>query len=748
MLFAHAAAAFSPFVVRDIRLEGVQRTEPGTVFSYLPVKVGEEMTDEKAAAAVRALFATGFFKDVRLEAEGDVLVVFVEERPAIASVDIVGSKEFDKDTLKKALRDQGLGESRIFDRSVLDRAEQEIKRQYLSRGKYAASVTSTVTPLERNRVGISIAIEEGDSARISRISIVGNRTFDEKTLLDQFRLSTPTWLSWYTKADQYSREKFSGDLEALRSFYLNRGYLEFSIDSTQVSISPDKEEVYLTIVVNEGRIFRVSDVRFSGQLLGRDQEFRDLVTLKSGDTFSGERLSDSTKRITDRLGQLGYAFASVNAVPEIDREKSQVAFNVLVDPGRRVYVRRINVSGNNRTRDQVIRREMRQFEDAWYDADKIRLSRERIDRMGYFKEVQIDSQPVVDAPDQVDLNVVVNEKPTGSVTFGVGLSSTDKVILSASLNQQNFLGSGKSLGVEINTSKLNRTISVSSVDPYFTPDGISRAFDVYLRTFNASFLNLGDYTLRSAGLGMRFGIPYTESDRVILGGALEANQLKLGAAPPQRYVDYVNTFGETSTAVLGNIGWVRDTRDSGFIPTRGVRHAANLEVTLPVADLRYWRATLNSQWYRPVNKDVTFALMGDVGVGRAFGGRDYPLFKNFYAGGIGTVRGYAPSSLGSSRDPVDNVALGGQTRVVGSAELQLPLPGTGNDRSFRTFLFADAGNVFPEGAIRLSDLRYSVGFGISWLSPLGPMKFSFGFPLKRQDNDRTQRLQFQVGTGF
>ncbi len=748
LLFAHAAAAFAPFIVRDIRIEGIQRTEPGTVFSYLPVKVGEEITDEKAAAAVKALYATGFFKDVRLEADGDVLVVYLEERPAIASVDVTGSKEFDKDTLKRALRDQGLAESRIFDRAVLERAEQEIKRQYLSRGKYAARITSTVTPLERNRVGVSIAIEEGDTAKIRRISIVGNKAFDEKTLLDQFRLSTPTWLSWYTRADQYSREKFSGDLEALRSFYLNRGYLEFSIDSTQVSISPDKEDVYLTIAITEGKIYRVSDVKLSGQLLGRDEEFRSLMLLKPGDTFSGERLTESTKRITDRLGQLGYAFASVNAVPEVDRDTSQVAFNVLVDPGRRVYVRRINISGNTRTRDEVIRREMRQYEDAWYDADRIRLSRERIDRMGYFKEVSIDSQPVPEAPDQVDLNVTVTEKPTGNISLGLGLSSTDKVILSASLNQQNFLGSGKSLGVEVNTSRLNRTISVTSVDPYFTPDGVSRAFDVYVRTFNAAFLNLGDYTLRSAGMGLRFGIPYTETDRIILGGALEANQVRLGSAPPQRYIEYVNTFGETAGAVLANVGWVRDTRDSGFIPTRGVRHAANLEVTLPVADLRYWRGTLNSQWYRPVTRDVTVALMGDFGVGRAFGGREYPLFKNFYAGGIGTVRGYAPSSLGSSRDPVDNVPLGGQTRIVGSAELQMPLPGTGSDRSFRTFVFADAGNVFPEGSVKLSDLRYSVGFGVSWLSPLGPMKFSFGFPVRRQENDRTQRLQFQVGTGF
>lgn len=748
LMWAQAALALTPFVVKDIRIEGIQRTEPGTVFGYLPIKVGDTLNDEKATEAVKALFATGFFKDVRLEAEGEVLVVFLEERPAVASVEIAGSKELDKDNLKRALRDQGLGESRIFDRSVLERAEQEIKRQYLSRGKYSVKVTSTITPLERNRVGVVLTIEEGESARIKSIRVVGNKVFSEDELLDQFRLSTPTWMTWYTRTDQYSREKLSGDIEALRSFYLNRGYLEVAIDSTQVSITADKEDVHITLGISEGKQYKISEIKYGGQLLGREAELRNLMLLKPGEVYSGERLSQSTKRISDRLGELGYAFANINAVPELKRDTGEVTFNVLIDPGRRVYVRRINVIGNSKTRDEVVRREMRQFEDSWYDSDRIRLSRERIDRLGFFKEVQLETQPVADSPDQVDLNVVVAEKPTGNVGFGVGVSSTDKLILTGSLNQANFLGSGKSVRFEANTSRLNRNIILSLTDPYFTADGVSRTYDFYIRTFNAEALRLGDYSLRSIGTSLRFGVPYTEFDRLFFGLGVESNEVALGPNPPLRYADYVNKFGDRALAVLGTVGWLRDSRDSAFIPTKGRYQVLNIEATLPVADLRYFKATYNHQWFYPLNKDITFALNGDFGFGRPFGGKDYPLFKNFYGGGIGSVRGYAPSSLGASRDPVDNIALGGQTRIVGAAELQMPLPGTGNDRSFRTFVFADAGNVYPLGAIDLRQLRYSVGAGLSWLSPFGPMKFSLGFPIARKEDDRTQRLQFQIGTGF
>ena len=745
---ATLAHAFEPFVVRDIRVEGVQRTEPGTVFTYLPVKVGERMTDQKASEAIRALFATGFFKDVRLEVEGDVLVVFVEERPAIASVEVTGSKEFEQDVLKRVLRDQGLAEARIFDRSVLERAEQELKRQYLSRGKYAVKVTSTITPLERNRVGIVLAVEEGESARITSIRFVGNEAFAEATLIDQLKLSTPTWLTWYTKSDRYSREKLAGDLETLRSFYLVRGYLEFAIESTEVSITPDREQVNLTIGVREGKPYKVSEIAFGGDLLGREKEFRDLVDLSPGDVFSGGKLAASTRRIRERLGDLGYAFANVNAVPRPDREKREVSFNVLVDPGRRVYVRRVNITGNSRTRDVVIRREMRQFENAWYDAERIRLSRERIDRLGYFSEVRIDTAPVPDVPDQVDLNVVLVERTTGNLTFGVGVSSTEKVIISGAIHQRNFLGTGKALSLDVNTSRITRTIAMSFTDPYFTDDGISRTVDVYTRLFNASALRLGDYRWRSNGIGLRFGVPYTEVDRLIVGMALENNQLTLGTSPPQRYVDFVNGQGKSNSALLGTIGWIRDTRDSAFIPSRGRLQSASLEFTLPALDLRYYRANYVQQYYYPLTKDYTLAFNVDLGYGRTLSGREYPPFKNYFAGGIGTIRGYEPSSLGPGRDPVDNVALGGQTKVVGSVEFQLPLAGTGNDRSFRTFFFVDGGNVFPAGSVDIGEFRYAGGVGLSWISPLGPLKFSLAYPLNRKEGDRVQRFQFQIGTGF
>ena len=751
------AWAFEPFVVRDIRVEGVQRIEPGTVFSYLPVRVGQELTQDRAAAAIRALYATGFFRDVRLEVEGDVLVVFVAERPAVASVDINGAREFSAEVIKKTLADAGLAESRIFDRSVLERAEQELKRQYLSRGLYAVRVTTTVTPLERNRVALNIQIDEGEGARIASIRFVGNEKFTDAQLLDQLRLSTPTWLSWYTKTDQYSREKLAGDLEAIRSFYLDRGYLEFEIQSTQVSITPDKEDVHLTIVVKEGERFTVSGFDFAGELLGRREEFEQLLTLRPGDTFSGSELASSRRRIAERLGELGYAFANVNAVPTVDRDARTVKFDILVDPGRRFYVRRINITGNAATRDSVIRRELRQFENAWYDANKIRLSRERIARLGFFADVRIDTQPVPGVPDQLDLTVAVTESTTGNVLFGIGTSSTEPLILSGSINQQNFLGTGKSLMLDVNTSEVSRRITLSYTDPYFTQDGVSRTFTGYTRLFNARELGLGDYSWRSNGLGLRFGIPYTEVDRLVLGGAVESNTLDLGVNPPQRYREFVEGVpgdptqpgtGRSTYALLGQIGWTRDSRDSAIVPTRGGIHQANLEVTMPVGELRYWRATYNRQAYYPITKDYTFALNLDLGYARPFGDRPFPPFKNFYAGGIGSVRGFRASTLGPGRDPVDNVALGGQTKIVGSAEFILPLPGSGNDRSFRWFVFLDGGNVFPEGSIDTSDFRFSAGLGLNWFSPIGPMKISFGLPLDREEGDELQRVQFQIGTGF
>jgi len=741
------AVAFEPFVVKDIRVDGIQRTEAGTVFGYLPVRVGETMTDQKAADAIKALFATGFFKDVRLEVEKDVLIVLVEERPAIAVVDFSGAKEFEKDVLKKALKDIGVAESRIFDRSSLERAEQELKRQYLSRGKYGLRITTTVTPLERNRVAISFKLDEGEIAKIQAINIVGNQAFKTSVLLDQMRLATPNWISWYTKNDQYSRQKLSGDLETLRSFYLDRGYMEFQIDSTQVSISADKKEVFLTVNITEGNKFTVSDVKLAGELLGREQELTRLIKLKKGEAYSGTQMNETLKALTDRLGAFGYAFANANAAPEIDRDKHQVAFTIFVDPGRRVYVRQINVVGNNRTRDVVVRREMRQFESSWYDAEKVTQSRDRVDRLGHFKEVSIETPAVTGVTDQVDVNVRVEEKPTGSFTLGAGFSSAEKLILSTGIQEQNIFGSGKSLGLNVNTSKSNTTYVVSHGDPYFTEDGVSRTIDVAHRKTNGGQLGLGSYTVKTTRLGMRFGVPTTEYDRISYGAAYEGTNLQLDSSSPANYVTYANQFGNRSNAFVLSLGWERDTRDSAISPTTGRMNRADFDVTAPLGDLRYARASYQDQYYYKISKDYTVALNGEIDYGRGFGGKPYPIFKNFYAGGIGTVRGYRDATLGprnSNGDPT-----GGASRIFGNVEFYMPMPGMGNDRSARLFGFFDVGNVYAEGQrILLSDLRYSVGIGLNWLSPLGPLKFSFGRALNRKEPEKAQAFQFMMGTGF
>lgn len=748
-LFAASASAFDAFVVRDIRVDGLQRTEAGTVFNYLPVKTSDTMTDEKASQAIKALFATGFFKDVRIEIEGDTLVVIVDERPAIASIDFVGMKAFDKDQLRKALKDVGLAESRIFDRAMLEKSEQEIKRQYLSKGYYAAKVTTTVTPLERNRVGVSFNVDENDVAKIKQINIVGAKAFSEKELLEVFALQEPGWLTWYTKNDQYSKQKLSGDLESLRSFYLDRGYLEFNVESTQVSISPDKQDIYITVNINEGAQYSVSSVKLAGNLILPDEELRKLVKVQPGEIYSREKLTDTTKAISDRLGNDGYAFANVNAAPELNKEKRDAAFTVFVDPGRRVYVRRINVTGNTKTRDEVIRREIRQMESAWYDGAKINKSRSRVDRMGYFDEVTVETPPVPGTTDQVDVNVNVKEKPTGSLMLGAGFSSTEKLVLSTSINQQNLFGSGKSLGLQVNTSKVNKVYSVSFTDPYYTVDGISRGFDFYHRTTNTNSLNyIATYDISSVGGGVRYGIPIGEDDTIALGASVDATSLSLTSSSPLIYQNFVAANGSKFNTLVGSAGWVKDTVDSRIFPTKGYMQRIYGELGLPGANLKYYRANYQFQHFWPVTRSVTLMFNGEAGVAGGYGNKDLPFWKNFYAGGIGSVRGYEGSTLGP-RDATTGNSLGGTRRLVGGLELLFAMPGMGQDKSVRPSVFLDAGQVWgKEQKISLSDLRYSVGVALSWTSPMGPLKFSLAKPFKNQPEDRLQRLQFQMGTTF
>jgi outer membrane protein insertion porin family len=749
-----AAAAAQEFVVRDIRVEGIQRTEAGTVFSYLPLRVGDRFDPDKGVAAIRALYATGLFKDVRLEVDGDVLVVVVDERPAIAALEINGVKEFDKDAVKKSLREVGLAEARILDRSLLERAEQELKRQYLGRGRYSVTIQSTVTPIERNRVNVVINVDEGEVARIRAITFTGNRAFSDGQLRDQIDLSTPGWLTWYTKRDQYARQKLAGDLEALRSFYLNRGYLDFNVESTQVAIDPGKEDIHITINLSEGERYRISGVTLAGELLGLDAELRALVDVKPGDVFNAERLNTLSKRITDRLSALGYAFASANPIPEANRERREVAFTILVDPGRRVYVRRVNISGNTRTRDDIIRREVRQYEGAWFDAEKVRLSRDRIDRLGFFEQVEVETPAVPGSLDQVDVNLNVKERPTGSIQAGAGYSSTQKLVLQASYSQQNVFGSGHAVAVEINTSRATRTLSLTHVDPYVTLDGISRSTEIYERKSNLARLGLGTVDFTSRGASMRFGVPFTEFDTVFFGLGYEGTQIGIipcdplqpfRACSPARYIDYVNQFGTRPDALLATVGWARDSRDNLLVPSRGRYQRAFAEVGTPALDLQYYRLTYQYQQFQPLTSKLTLAFNSEVGAGAGYNGKPFPVFKNFYAGGIGSVRGYDGGSLGP-RDQFGQ-PLGGTKRLNLSVEALMPLPGA--DRTLRALAFADGGQVWGEGQpTRLGDLRYSAGFGVAWVSPIGPLKLSYAYPLNSKPEDRVQRFQFQIGTGF
>jgi outer membrane protein insertion porin family len=774
-LFAAQAQAFESFQIKDIRVEGIQRTEAGTVFSYLPVKVGETLTPEKASEAIKALYATGFFKDVRLETSNQVLIVTVEERPGIASVDFSGLKEFSKDDMKKGLKDLGLAEGRILDKSLLDKAEQELKRQYFNRGMYAVQVKATSTPLERNRVAVNFDVTEGEIAKIRAINLVGAKAFKEKELLKLLNLSTPGWMTWWTKNDQYSKQKLAGDLETLRSHYLNQGYLEFKIDSTQVSITPDKKDIYITINLNEGEKYTVSEFRLAGELPVPEAELKALVTLKPGEHFSREKLNESSKNIGDRLGNDGYAFANVNAAPEIDKEKRTASFTFLVDPGRKVHVRRVNVTGNTKTKDEVVRREMRQIEGAWYAADKISRSRERVERLGYFKETTLETPPVPGTTDQVDINVNVTEQPTGNILLGAGFSNSDGVVLSGSISQNNLFGSGNRLSLQINSGSVNKVYALSFTNPYFTPDGISVGYDIYKRKVDTSELDsVSDYDTDTMGIGMRFGVPISEKDTINFGFAYEDVTLDINPEAPDVYYKYAGQYSSScqgqvsinpktgctsdTNTVRMEVGWARDTRDSLMYPTKGTYQRVALELGTPIGDLEYYKLNYQYQWIKPLSRNVSLLLNGEIGIGDGYGGSPtLPLFRNFFAGGIGSVRGFDTGALGPKalNQDGESFSIGGDTRVVGNAELMFPFPGMGNDRSVRLSTFVDVGAVAGPGdefdrydKLSFSDLRYSAGLAVIWYSPMGPIKMSLAKPINAESDEEEQVFQFQLGNVF
>ena len=743
-----AAVAADAFIVKDIRLEGLQRITAGTVFNYLPIKVGDTVDDTRTSGALRALFGTGFFRDVRLERDGDTLVVAVVERPSIASIDIDGNVDLKTEDLLSALEQMGFAQGRVFNRSTFDQVKQELHRTYFAAGKYGARITGTASPLERNRVAVKFEISEGAIARIRRINIVGNTAFDDEDLLDDFKLETTGFFSFITRSDRYSKPKLAADLETLRTFYLDRGFINFGIDSTQVSITSDKEDVYITINISEGGRYVVRDVYLQGALMVPERELFDLVSVVQGREFSRKQVTETTLRIGDRLGNEGYSFANVNAVPEIDEADETVDLTFYVDPGERVYVRRINFKGNAKTRDEVLRREMRQMESGWISTEAIERSRVRLNRLGFFESVSVETPAVPGASDQVDVDFTVVERPSGNLSLGAGYSNSQGALFDISVTEENVLGTGNRLSASLNTDRVSRDISVSWLNPYWTVDGVSRGIDVYNRRTDAQDANLADYDLDRIGAGATFGIPVSEFTRVNAGLNAEHTEFIAGESASEQVEEFERVTGGEFITLLATTAWARDTRNSRFLPTRGNLSRLSGEVALPGGDLRYFKVFARHQRLFPLTGDFVLVLEGEIGYGDGYGGTaSLPLTENFFAGGLRSVRGFKANTLGP-RDSEDQ-PLGGNLKLVATAELILPLPFTKYSDTFRVTGFFDAGNVYDtDDEITFGTLRYSTGIAAVWLSPVGPLTMSFAHPLKTMADDETQGFQLTFGTSF
>jgi outer membrane protein insertion porin family len=744
-----SVALAESFVIEDIRVEGLQRISPGTVFNFIPVKVGDEMTSDDAKGIIRSLFKSKYFNDVQVEQEDNVLVIIVNERPAISSIEFVGNDDVDSEELLKSLSQIGFAEGQVFEQALLERVELELQRQYFSRGKYGVEISSEVTPLSRNRVAVTINTAEGVIATIGEINIIGNKTYDEDDLKADFESTTGGLLSAFTKDNQYSRQKLSADLETLRSFYLDRGFVDFTVESTQVSITEDKKQIFITINISEGERYSIKEVHIAGKLILPEEDLFEQVTIKKDAIFSRKAITQSSENLSNRLGDDGYAFANVNAVPDIDKENRQVSLTFFVDPGRRAYVRRINISGNSKTRDEVLRREFRQQESAWVSTKKVEQSRTRVKRLGYFEDVNVETVPVAGTADQVDLEFDVIEAASGSISAGVGYSQSDGAIFNANLTQKNFLGSGKHISFGFNNSSVNTVYSFGYTNPFATIDGISQGFSAHYRERDADEANIANYTLDELGGDITFGIPISENNRVRLGLGYDHTKVNLPSSDPiPSYAEFIDKEGENFDTLSLTLGWSSDTRDSAILPTRGMSQSLSLEVATPLTTLQYYKVRYKNNWYRPITEDLTLALSGDLGYGDVYGDMEsFPFFRNFYAGGIRSVRGYQANTLGIKEN---DEPIGGNLLVVGGVELIFPVPFMKKTlKSFRLSAFADVGNVYNEEEdFDASLLRYSTGVSAIWISPFGAMTVSFAKPFNEQPDDETEAFQFSLGSTF
>ena len=751
LLLAQPQAA-QEFVIQDIRVEGLERITPGTVFNYLPMKVGDTFDDSRSTEAVKALFKTGFFDDVRLERDGSILVIIIKERPSIGTITMSGNEDIKTDELLENLKQFGFAEGRVFVQSTLDSVEQELQRQYYSNGKYAVKITSTVTELDNNRVGILIEVSEGLAAKIKKINIVGNSIYSEKKLLKEFKLSTKTLLSFYNKNDQYSKQKLSADLESLRSYYLNDGYLNFNVDSTQVSITPDKKDIYITINITEGEQYTVKEVKLAGDYILPEVILFELITIQTDKLFSRKKITDSSKALTERLGQEGYSFANVNSIPEIDKEEKTVSVTFFVDPGKRVYVRRINFTGNSKTKDVVLRREMRQQEGAWISTKQVQRGKQRLQRTGYFSDVNVETPAVAGTTDQVDVNYTIVETSGGQLGAGIGFSQTQGLIFNANVSQSNIFGTGNRLNFSFNNSDVNTRYGLGYSTPYFTDDGIGSAFDIFYRKTNAEDANLAIFETKEWGGTFALSIPVTEYNTLGTSFGYTNTEIDTEAGTSEQITDFIASNGNQYDILRFGANFSYDTRNKAVLPDKGALQRINASIAIPGPgnSLEYYKINYELKWYKDLyNEDFVLVLGGKFGYGDSYGDTsELPFFENFYAGGPRTLRGYEENTLGP-RDST-NRALGGDTRILYNAEIILPVPFLGNlSKSVRLTTFVDGGNVFgSDEDVSFDDMRYSAGLSAIWLSPFGAVSASVAMPFNDESTDEIQNFQFNFGTSF
>ena len=798
---AWAQTAFAPFTVSDIRIDGLQRIGAGTVFTYLPVERGDTLDQAKSAEALRALYKTGFFEDVRLDHQGSILVITVVERPAINKLTLVGNKDLKTEDLLKGLKDIGLAEGETFNQLNLDRVTQELNRQYNNRGKYSVAISPNVERLDRNRVNLTLNIKEGKAAKIRHINLIGNEAFSEEDITKNWESHTSNWLSWYKRDDQYSREKLSGDIEKLNAWYLDRGYVDFSLDSTQVAISGDRKDMYLTAGLTEGEIYTISTVSVSGETVLPKEEIEAIVAfIRPGSTFSRGLLEMATDAISARLSNIGYAFARINPAPQIDREKRTVGIDFQVQPGPRVNVRRIVFKGNSRTADQVLRREMRQFEGSWYSQAAIDRGKVRLDRLGYFEEVNVENEPVAGSDDLVDVVYTVKETTSGSIAAGVGYSQLSGVNLSLQLSENNFLGTGNRVSMSVTRSAYQKRYDFSFMNPYFTQEGLSLGYNLWWREFDYSSFNVASYSTNSGAAQVFLGLPLSESDSVSLMFGIDSNEILAfpGSTPPP-LVDYVSAVGnQTFHSWRAQFGWGRDTRNNYFTPVVGTTQNLSAEIALPGSTVEYFKISYDFAKYWPLNQALVVKTGVNLGYGDSYGkdftrnlcytaptfvdgpdadtipdtvvpgpppsdpclptSPDYdktvtasglPFFENFYAGGIsssGKVRGFVDNTLGPFYQTASGFRqpLGGSFLVAGSVEAIFPK--LFDSPAARVSAFLDFGNVYNSfDNFDAGELRVSTGIALLWRSPMGPLSISYAFPLRKQDTDQVERLQFSFG---